>query len=136
MQIQIVHQQETKIINSSNNGKCEENLVKVFVFTELLDVAIAMENIDFCKLTVVKSQQNLNALGQLDGVVAIATDRHGYSDGQAWIQRRLVPVASDFTPKSKKRGKPSWKNPCFCTSDHISSLIQFPCLNFISCRCI
>ena len=23
---------------------------------------------------------------------------------------------SDFTPKSKKRGKPPWKNPRFCTS--------------------
>ena len=30
-----------------NNGKCEENLVKVFVFIELLDVSIATANIDF-----------------------------------------------------------------------------------------
>ena len=28
----------------------------------------------------------------------------------------LVPVTLDFTPKSKKRGKPPWKNPRFCTS--------------------
>ena len=43
-----------------------------------------MANIDFCKLTIVKSQQNLNALGQLDGVVAIATDSCGYSDVQGF----------------------------------------------------
>ena len=36
--------------------------------------------------------------------------RHGYNDGSFLLHRILQ-------PKSKKRGKPPWKNPRFCTSE-------------------
>ena len=40
----------------------------------------------------------------------IATARCGYSDASFLLHRILH-------AKSKKRGKPPWKNPHFCTSD-------------------